>query len=81
MDQASLDLQVPGRCRTSVEALSSGNEVPQDEEERRMNIAIEIKVRDGRLVVQLIENDDQGGVILSEDYISIRELKWELDKS
>lgn len=46
-----------------------------------MNIAIEIKVRDGRLVVQLIENDGQGGVVLSEDYISIRELKWELDKS
>lgn len=46
-----------------------------------MNIAIEIKVRDGQLVVQLIENDDQGGVVLSEDYISIRELKLELNNS
>jgi len=39
------------------------------------NPEIQLQIEDGRLVVRLLENDDQGGYVVSEDWISIAEVK------
>lgn len=39
------------------------------------NIRIELEVKEGRLFVYLVLDDDQGSIVLSESHVSLSSLK------